>query len=120
MAVSAPESEQPLEQLAHLRRIARHREAARFHDFQFGIGRVGTAGNQRAGVTHAFAGRRGDAGGDGGADGAVQPDDGADAAAAPQHGGGERDRAGGRDAAVPGAGYDDAPADDGLRPTDVG
>src|SRR5256885_4831545 len=34
--------------------------SALFHDGQLGVGRVGTAGDQRAGVAHALAGRGGD------------------------------------------------------------
>ena len=49
--------EQSLKQLAHFRRIARHGETTLFHDGQLGIGRIGTARNQRTSVTHAFAGR---------------------------------------------------------------
>src|SRR5882762_8892107 len=54
-------SEQALEQLAHLRRVARDREAALFHDGELGVGRVGAAGDQRARVAHALAGRSRDA-----------------------------------------------------------
>src|SRR5690606_3223090 len=51
-----------LQQLAHLRRVARRTDAAGLHDLELGIGRVGAARNQGAGVPHALARRRGDAG----------------------------------------------------------
>jgi hypothetical protein len=51
-----------LEQLAQFGRVARDGEAALFHDGQLGVGRVGAAGDQRAGVAHALAGRGGHAG----------------------------------------------------------
>src|SRR5690606_24212711 len=44
-----------LEQLAHFRRILGRLDAAGFHDFELGLGRVGAAGNQRAGMSHALA-----------------------------------------------------------------
>ena len=39
-----------LQQLAHLGRVARHLEAALFHDGELGIGGVGAARDQRAGM----------------------------------------------------------------------
>jgi hypothetical protein len=51
-----------LEQLGHLAGVARDGEAALFHDGQLGVGRVGAAADQRAGMAHALARRRGDAG----------------------------------------------------------
>src|SRR5688572_12655979 len=47
--------QQGLEQLTHFRRIAGDLEAALLHDAQLGVGRVGAAGDQRAGMAHALA-----------------------------------------------------------------
>src|SRR3989344_2328484 len=55
-------SDQRLQDATHLGRVARDLETALFHDGQLGIGRVGTTGDQRAGVAHALARGRGDTG----------------------------------------------------------
>jgi hypothetical protein len=54
--LTRPIQKQRLQQLGHLRRVARDLEAALLHDRQLGIGGVGAAGDQRAGMAHALAG----------------------------------------------------------------
>src|ERR1043165_9638846 len=54
--------EDALHQLAHLGGIARHLDAARFHHRELLLRCALAAGDDRAGVAHALAGRRGEAG----------------------------------------------------------